>query len=347
MSIPVFGHQCSHLKYFVLSSLKENIYLQVYGHIEARREHGISVSLTDWQDNQLTILVALPISWSLSLATVLISNVKTSQSSHHLPAVLSTVVFRLMAIILSFTYLNVWTFVIVAAMVVVNGCYQLLERRHVTNSETMLRSLTGLVSPVCNCQKRAGTLNRAPVITQFLLWTLPLAIVAMIVHDVLFINYEQKSLLNHSKANLALLAAGVSGFVSAGMTYQSTVPVTKEQQMARRHDVIFMWVVLVMGTLLVVFACRFFATDPKWLYLTFYPEANHTVSIKVCQKNRFIQFTIKARLELVRCAGANLRVVFILCRKVCTSICAHIFELRRVHRVFVVETLLESPDCSD
>lgn len=100
------------------------------------------MSLTDWQDNQLTILIALPISWSLSLATVMISTVKTTQSSHCLPAVLATVVFRLLAIILAFTYLNMWTFLILAALVVVNGCYQLLECSHATSSETMLRHIS-------------------------------------------------------------------------------------------------------------------------------------------------------------------------------------------------------------
>ena len=49
----------------------------------------------------------------------------------------------------------------------------------------------------------------------------------------------------------------------------------------RRHDAFLMWVVLVMATGAMLFAVRTFSTNNKWLYLSFNPEANHTVSIKV------------------------------------------------------------------
>ena len=41
------------------------------------------------------------------------------------------------------------------------------------------------------------------------------------VQDVLMINYEQKSTLNHSKANLALVAAAFSGLASATTAHRA------------------------------------------------------------------------------------------------------------------------------
>ena len=49
----------------------------------------------------------------------------------------------------------------------------------------------------------------------------------------------------------------------------------------RRHDAFLMWVVLVMASGAMLFAVRTFSTNNKWLYLSFNPEANHTVTIKV------------------------------------------------------------------
>merc|ERR1712029_454988 len=110
------------------------------------------------------------------------------------------------------------------------------------------------------------------------------------VHDVLMINYEQRSLLNHSKANMALATVAFSGLASAGTAYLAgqtglTEADTKEQsaRLSRRYEVILMWAALVLGTLILVLAFRTLTGNTRWLYLTYYPEANHTISIKaVC-----------------------------------------------------------------
>ena len=60
----------------------------------------------------------------------------------------------------------------------------------------------------------------------------PLVTIGLIIHDVLMINYEQRSVLNHSKANLALAAMGLSGLGSAAMTHTLAQP-SKAEQTAR------------------------------------------------------------------------------------------------------------------
>ena len=68
-------------------------------------------------------------------------------------------------------------------------------------------------------------------------WVLtgPLVTIGLIIHDVLMINYEQRSVLNHSKANLALAAIGLSGLGSAAMTHTLAQP-SKAEQTARYLD---------------------------------------------------------------------------------------------------------------
>ena len=52
---------------------------------------------------------------------------RTSSSTHCLPAVLVTVVFRLMAFIMCFTYLNVWTFAVMSLLTIATVTCQLKE----------------------------------------------------------------------------------------------------------------------------------------------------------------------------------------------------------------------------
>ena len=174
--------------------------------------------------------------------------------------------------VLCFTYLNAWTFLVITALGLTNLSLELVLNANLSKNDLLIR---GLRSIFCS---RLDEVSFPTILASHALWILPITTCFLTIHDVVSINYEQKSTLNHLEANLVLGSAvwsGLSAFVMACFVTHNLNKNTNEKA------VIFSWIWLLI-TLIMFFGAYWTMDRGKdWFYLTYYDDTNSTISIRV------------------------------------------------------------------
>lgn len=170
-------------------------------------------SIRDIQDNQINLDILMPISMITSaisvLRTVLVLNLKwqsesVGESLAFAPSVIVGTIFRIWSFVLAFTYLNIWSVLILGILWITNFIAMASLGKPwqgvlVCGFSSLASTMTAVhVSNDNSCQARRTLWFTS--MTSLATWFAPLIITFLIILDILPIHYEQRSIFDRSRA---------------------------------------------------------------------------------------------------------------------------------------------------